>query len=58
MAGYVRNTIEKARRAQATRLLGMDFDSISSGDVTTICAEDIEMPSTEKQKASQIGFCV
>ena len=55
---YVRNVIEKAKMAQATRLLTMDFDSIGSKDITTIIAEDIELPkASTKSKAKQIGFC-
>lgn len=55
---YVRNVIEKAKMAQATRLLTMDFDSIGSKDITTIIAEDIELPkASTKPKAKQIGFC-
>lgn len=55
---YVRNVIEKAKMAQATRLLTMDFDSVGSEDVTTIRPEDIELPkASAKPKAKQIGFC-
>lgn len=55
---YVRNVIEKAKMAQAARLLAMDFDAIGSNDITTICAEDIEQPamSATSQKR-HIGFC-
>ena len=55
---YVRNVIEKAKMAQATRLLTMDFDSIGNDDITTITAEDIELPkASTNSKAKQIGFC-
>ena len=54
---YVRNVIEKAKMAQATRLLAMDFESISDNDVVTICADDIEMPKIKKPTEKQIGFC-
>lgn len=43
---YVRNVIEKAKMAQASRLLAMDFDSIVSDDIALITAEDIEIPKT------------
>lgn len=44
--------------AQATRLLTMNFDSIGNEDITTITAEDIELPkASTKPKAKQIGFC-
>lgn len=55
---YVRNVIEKAKMAQATRLLTMDFDSIGNEDISTIIAEDIELPqASAKPKTKQIGFC-
>lgn len=54
---YVRNVIEKARMAQATRLLTMDFDSIESEDIALITADDIEIPkSSAKTEKKQIGF--
>ena len=55
---YARNAIEKARMAQATRLLTMDLDSIESKDIFTITADDIELPKVSaKSKTKQIGFC-
>lgn len=55
---FVRNVIEKARMAQATRLLSMDFDSLKKSDVVTICAEDIEIPEGHVVKeVRRIGFC-
>ena len=55
---FVRNVIEKARMAQATRLLTMEFDSIKSEDISTITAEDIEMPDmAAKSEKIRIGFC-
>ena len=54
---YVRNVIEKARMAQATRLLSMDFDSIGSKEMATICAEDIEQPKAKAApQKNRIGF--
>lgn len=54
---YVRNVIEKARMAQATRLLSMDFDSIGSKEMATICAEDIEQPKAKAApQRNRIGF--
>ena len=54
---YVRNVLEKAKMAQATRLLSMDFDSITKKDVATVCAEDIEeMPLSHKPEKRKIGF--
>lgn len=55
---YVRNVIEKAKMAQATRLLTMDFDSIESEDIALITADDIEIPkSSAKTEKKRIGFC-
>ncbi len=54
---YVRNVIEKAKMAQASRLLTMDFDSIDSEDIALISADDIEIPkSSAKTEKKQIGF--
>ena len=56
---YVRNVLDKARMAQATRLLSMDIDEISTADVTTISADDIEeVPVIRNTKTRKIGFCV
>lgn len=55
---FVRNVIEQARMAQATRLLAMPYETIGSADVATICAEDIEMPDVmKKPEMKRIGFC-
>ena len=55
---FVRNVIEQARMAQATRLLAMPYETIGSADVATICAEDIEMPDLmKKPEMKRIGFC-
>ena len=54
---YVRNVIEKARMAQARRLLKMDFDLVKRKDVATICADDIDIPiKTQMRNKGKIGF--
>ena len=54
---FVRNIIEKAKMSQATRLLGMDYDLIKKKDIVTICAQDIEAPTTKQNKPQNpIGF--
>ena len=54
---YVRNVIEKARMAQASRLISMDYDTIKAKDLSTICEEDIEeTPINHKPKMRRIGF--
>ena len=52
---YVRNVIENARMAHASRLLDMDFDTVKRADVITICARDIETPRTDRE-IRHIGF--
>ncbi|MBQ3865450.1 MAG: AAA family ATPase [Clostridia bacterium] len=55
---YVRNVIERARMAQATRLVALDPETVRAEDVATIYAQDIE-PFAEKtapQPARRIGF--
>ena len=53
---YVRNMIEKAQMAQAVRLLDKDYDQITSKDITTLQAEDIELPVIKEKKGQPIGF--
>ena len=53
---YVRNVIEKAKMAQASRLVKMDYASVSSEDLKTIVASDIEMP-VQRIKPVKFGFC-
>ena len=53
---YARNVIEQAKISQATRLLSKNFDLMTSEDITTLHAEDIEMPAVPKTSKRQIGF--
>jgi len=53
---FVRNILEKARMAQAERLLDMDLDKVTRKNVSTICAEDIELPDIKKSERRPIGF--
>ena len=54
---YVRNIIERAKMAQANRLVNMDYDKISDNDIFTLCAEDIELPTdVAQEKVIKIGF--
>ena len=52
---YVRNVLEKAKMAQASRLVTMDYESITMEDVKTIVASDIEMPPRKKD-INKFGF--
>jgi len=53
---YARNVIEKAKMAQATRLVEMDYSTINNEELRTIVAADIEMP-VKKAEKTRIGFC-
>lgn len=52
---YVRNVLEKAKMAQASRLIAMDYSSITTEDLKTIVASDIEMPARKKE-INKFGF--
>ena len=56
---YVRNLIEKARMAQNSRLMQLDYDSVTADDIKRICEEDIKEPvigNTETKR--RIGFVI
>lgn len=53
---YVRNILEKAKMAQATRLLTQDYESLTQKEIMTLCAEDIEMPEIATPARPRIGF--
>ena len=54
---YARNVIEKARMAQASRLVRMDLENIVKDELITIRAEDIEIPAVKANKRTvHIGF--
>ena len=57
---YVRNVLEKARMAQAERLVSMDPEKVDADDVATILPEDIEAPAAPAAPAParSIGFGV
>ncbi len=53
---YARNLIEKAKMAQAGRLIRMDYEDVRKEDIETILPEDLEMPVCRREKV-RIGFC-
>ena len=55
---FVRNLLEKARMAQASRLLQMDLDTVTDKDIRTIEASDIEAPEAKKPVKQRLGFSV
>ena len=55
---YVRNVIEKAINTQSSRLLRLDYDSVTAEDVRTITEEDIEIPEDNTENVRKIGFNV
>ena len=54
---FARNLLEKALMKQATRLVSMDYDSVTAEIVATLTAEDFEMPQENESKKAAIGFC-
>lgn len=53
---YVRNILEQAKMNQASRLLELDFDAITTEAIQTITAADIDVPETKTEKIRTIGF--
>ncbi|WP_051524847.1 AAA family ATPase [Pseudobutyrivibrio sp. MD2005] len=53
---YARNLVEKAKMAQNSRLVHMDYEAVTSDDVKRICEDDIEAPVTSKKITRRIGF--
>ena len=53
---YVRNIIEKAKLAQAGRLVRMDLSEVTKEDIMTLTAEDINMPAKISKVKHTIGF--
>ncbi len=53
---FVRNLLEKARMAQADRLLSLPSEEITRKDISTIQAEDIEVPVRTCSVRRRIGF--
>ena len=57
---FCRNIFEKAKMAQSTRLVSMNYDDVTKEDIRTITDEDIKMPniSSMKKKKAKIGFAM
>lgn len=55
---YVRNVIEKAKMVQASRLVTMDYDTVTPADVALLTEADIEFCGMERvqPKKQMIGF--
>ena len=54
---YARNLIEKAKMAQANRLMAGDLTAITDEQLHTLCAADIEEPKTTTANTVTMGFC-
>lgn len=54
---YVRNRIERARMAQADRLMSGEVTVVTDEQLHTITAEDIEVPQDTTPVVTPIGFC-
>lgn len=53
---FVRNLVEQAKMKQADRMIGMEFDTVTKDDVTTLLPEDFELPPMKKAPKQRIGF--
>lgn len=54
---FVRNVLEHSRMNQANRILSMDPDKVTTRMLTTIEAEDIELPESKAEpKKHRMGF--
>lgn len=55
---FVRNLFEKARMAQAERVMRIPINEIKESDLTTLCAEDFSMPDelNKENNYRKIGF--
>ena len=53
---YARNIVEKAKMAQASRLVKMDYEAVTKEDLSLILPEDIESPAYTKT-VKKFGFC-
>ena len=54
---YIRNLIEKAKMAQSSRLLHMDYDKVTQEEIKKIRVDDIEVPLYSRvKKKRHIGF--
>lgn len=56
---YVRSLIEKAAMKQAGRLVNMDVDRVTGEEISTLTAEDFDVPcEAMKREQKKIGFAM
>lgn len=53
---FVRNVVERARLAQADRLVRKGYDAVSEKDVLTITADDIPVLEHSESRQRKLGF--
>ena len=53
---FARNLIERARMAQANRLIGLDYDEVTTDDVATLRTEDIVVSDYVPKEKPSFGF--
>jgi len=53
---YVRNLLDKARMKQAGRLLSKNVNDVTAGEITTLLADDFDVPPIQRKAVSRIGF--
>ena len=54
---FVRSTIEKAMMAQASRIVKGSMEALKKSELSTLVADDIEMPKRSAKKPLKLGFC-
>jgi AAA+ superfamily predicted ATPase len=53
---FARNIFEKAVMKQASRLVAMDVDEVTSAEVGLLIADDFEAPAAASKEKRRIGF--
>ena len=53
---FARNLVEKAKMAQAQRLMQKDIDCLTDKDLRLLLAEDFEAPTKKSTEILPIGF--
>jgi len=54
---FCRNLIEKAKMAQSSRLIKMDYDKVTKEDIELLIADDFQYEESKKTENRAIGFC-
>ncbi len=55
---FARNLVEKAKMAQNSRLVHMNYEDVTGDDIKRICEEDVEVPISPRKISKTIGFSI